>query len=503
MNLGTHLRLGTVGVEVPSLALDFVSAPILSSAVTFSRGSNATLVDSTGNLTFAPANLLLRSQEIAVSPWAGDTSGGTIPTATANAGIAPDGTNTATRLQINRGAGTYSRWQQVTGTLPAGSFVASIWMRTTSGTGVANVGLRNDATGVNCVVTGTWQRFSVVNSPAAVNPSVQILSFTSIPGTDVSADILVWGAQLEPVTYQTTPGTYNATTASEYYGPRFDYDPVTLAPKGLLIEEPRTNLFVNSLVNGVSLATQNVTVTAVPHTISFYGTGTITLSGASVSAVVGTGAYPNRQTLTFTPIAGVLVCTVVGLVQFAQLEVGTFATSFIPTGASPTARAADVATMTGTNFSSWYNQTAGAFVVGITPKGVPTGANLVRFLEVNNGATATDRNPLILATSAGVASTRYQVAGAVQATLDSSASFFAANSTVKIATAYAANDFSVSYGGASVVTDAAGSVSTGATQMTIGYATSGGGVAIFNGHIRQIVYYNRRLPNGVLQRLAS
>jgi hypothetical protein len=39
----------------------------------------------------------------------------------------------------------------------------------------------------------------------------------------------------------------------------------------------------------------------------------------------------------------------------AQLEAGAFATSYIPTVATTITRAADQASMTGTNFSSWYN----------------------------------------------------------------------------------------------------------------------------------------------------
>ena len=49
--------------------------------------------------------------------------------------------------------------------------------------------------------------------------------------------------------------------------PRFDYDPVTLALKGFLIEETRRNLLLNSAIAGTNLTTQSVTVTAVAHSL--------------------------------------------------------------------------------------------------------------------------------------------------------------------------------------------------------------------------------------------
>jgi hypothetical protein len=103
--------------------------------------------------------------------------------------------------------------------------------------------------------------------------------------------------------------------------------------RGILVEEARTNLLLNS----ATLSTQTVTTTAVAHTLSFYGTGTVTLTGASTAGpLVGTGAN-NRVTLTFTPIVGPLLLTVTGSVTLAQVEVGAFATSpIITTGAAGT-----------------------------------------------------------------------------------------------------------------------------------------------------------------------
>ena len=46
-----------------------------------------------------------------------------------------------------------------------------------------------------------------------------------------------------------------------------------------------------------------------------------------------------------------------------QVENGAFMTSFIPTSASTVTRSADTASMSGTNFSSWYNQTEGTFYI--------------------------------------------------------------------------------------------------------------------------------------------
>jgi hypothetical protein len=91
----------------------------------------------------------------------------------------------------------------------------------------------------------------------------------------------------------------------------------------------------------------------------------------------------------------------------AQLEAGAFATSYIPTVASQVTRSADVATMTGTNFSSWYNQTEGTFVASFQNVVDPAAGGKAVF-STNDG---TNNNRVTLVTTTAAAEGRIVVGG--------------------------------------------------------------------------------------------
>ena len=91
---------------------------------------------------------------------------------------------------------------------------------------------------------------------------------------------------------------------------------------------------INELVATATMATQNVTVTNAQRTLSFTGTGTVTLSGVSTAGpLVGTGVN-NRVSLTFTPTAGTLTLTVSGSVTLAQLQLGAAFDNYQAVGAT-------------------------------------------------------------------------------------------------------------------------------------------------------------------------
>jgi len=122
--------------------------------------------------------------------------------------------------------------------------------------------------------------------------------------------------------------------------PPLDYSGGATSPC-LLFEPSRTNFLLNS----VSLSTQSVTTTATTYSLSFYGTGTITLSGTYSGSLVGTGAS-NRVSLTFTATAGTLTLTVSGTCANAQLESSLYPTSYILTTTSTRTRSGYTASKT-------------------------------------------------------------------------------------------------------------------------------------------------------------
>ena len=267
--------------------------------------------------------------------------------------------------------------------------------------------------------------------------------------------------------------------------PRFSYDPTTLACNGLLIEDARTNLLLNSLIDGTSLSTQSVTTTAVATTLSFYGTGAITLSGTSSATVTGTGVYPSRRTFTFTPTAGTLTLTVSGTVQYAQLEVGSVATSFIPTAGATVTRNADLASITGTNFSSWFNATNGAIYAEMSNVlalgsiySIDDGTANNRFVGQYNSSTQT----LFRFLTAGVEQGAIIQMNAVSA-----------GAICKMVGAYKLNDFAMATNGLATNLDTSGTVPSGVNQMRFGRNVVN--TTFLNGFFRKFMYWPQRITD--------
>jgi len=337
------------------------------------------------------------------------------------------------------------------------------------------------------LMPGLWVRNALWRSAKAV-PSLDLRFADSKSLVDSrTGQSLITFTRASSATFIDSAGTLQTAAVDV---PRFDHNPTTGESLGLLVEEQRTNL----LLNTATLSTQSVTVTAVAHTLSFYGSGTVTLSGASTAGpAVGSGAFPARTTLTFTPSAGTLTLTVTGSVTSAQLEAGAFATSYIPTTAAAATRSADVASITGTNFSSWYRQDEGTVfadytgVIAGVNRGVWTltadSSNANNIIDFFNGGVS----PVLRVSSSGVTQAYIFTGTATTATFN------------KVASAFAQNNFARSLNGLAADLDTSGTMpATAPILLNIG-TINAYGVASLSGTIRRLTFWPQRLPNSTLE----
>jgi hypothetical protein len=261
--------------------------------------------------------------------------------------------------------------------------------------------------------------------------------------------------------------------------------------KGLLIEDARTNLFLNSATGG----TQSVTVAAVAHTLSFRGTGTITLSGTSTAGpLVGSGAS-TRVTLTFTPTAGSLTLTVSGSVTNVQLEEGAFATSWIPTAGVSVTRNADVLTISSPGVN--YPLSLFAEIVRVVDAG-PAGATAEIAMQVGDGTDAERVNIGVASTGlargvmtdGGVAVANVTVAGAL-----------ALNTVYKMAGRFGLNSVQFCRSGTLGTEDTSATVPATPTAIRVGASATSIGY-MFN-YISRLAIFNTALADVALQRATT
>ena len=328
------------------------------------------------------------------------------------------------------------------------------------------------------LMPGQWVRNELWRRAKAV-PSLDLRFAESKSLVDATTgQSLVTFTRASSGTYVGSDGLIKTATTNEA---RFDHNPTTGESLGLLVEEQRTNLLLNS----ATLSTQSVTVAAVAHTLSFYGTGTVTLSGVSTAGpAVGSGAYPTRTTLTFTPTAGSLTLTVTGSVTSAQLEAGAFPTSYIPTTTATVTRSADVASITGTNFSSWYRQDEGTcFVSGRISR------NDSYLFSFNDGSNANR----FLASPPTYTLGVFVGAGSINI-----ASTIPLGPTFKLATAAKQNSFNLSTNGTlgSLVTS--GAMTAGVNRLEIAPSLNPASTTI-----SRLTYWPTRLADSTLQTLTQ
>ena len=326
--------------------------------------------------------------------------------------------------------------------------------------------------------------------------------------------------------------------------PRFDHNPTTGESLGLLVEEPRTNLRLNSATyqptSGGTPAAYTVdqvapdgTLTgsrqtaATPrtfedytgianalYTFSFYcrvtsGTASfsIQLKNAATDTVITSDTSPvatttwkrfsiSGTTNGATPGARVEIVGVVpGFVFWgAQLEAGAFPTSYIPTTTAAATRSADVVSITGSAFSSWYRQDEGTvFVDGSTP----AFTNTTGFVAIN---AAGNTNRLEIRQSRNTPNVTGASVDVIWTNINATPTL-AANTSYKQATAVSNASHGNSIAG-SLDTSSTVIGTIAATQLFFGIrgsqtAPTGGSSST----IRRLTYWLQRLANSTLQSL--
>ena len=537
-----------------------------------------------------PKNLLGASEDFSAAAW---TKTGLLAFGSgsvANAVVAPNGLQTADKITEN--TATSGHFVVTTASVVSGTtYVFSAYAKAAergfvmiqSNFGNNAYGTVNLSTGATNLIGGTgtlnavdvgngWWRISLtaassVTSSATFNLYTATNSTTFSYTGDGTSGIYLWGAQLsDSASLDTYVPNYGAApTAAAYYGPRLDFDPVTLAAKGLLVEEGRANLRTNSATSissipGTVLSTGNSSpdgtnaangftedTSAIQRdvninisqnqTLSFFvrrtaGSSTRYIGYIATNVAAG-GAFFNLAngtvvtnsssdfTATITPFGSYWRCSVTRVNAVAQdmslmitevntpysgsksytgdgaskflfwgfqLEAGSFATSYIPTGAATATRDADVASVSTQAFP--YSSTEGTWVANFQTLFTGTASSSAWIVGADNSNSK--RIMYMPATDDRVRS--FDGSTEIIATGD------ATGAITKSAAAFGPTDRALVTNGGTVATGAVASGYGTASVTTLGSSNS---LSALNGHIRQITYLPRRITNTELQQRTS
>jgi hypothetical protein len=176
----------------------------------------------------------------------------------------------------------------------------------------------------------------------------------------------------------------------------------------------------------------------------------------------------------------------------SQLEEGTFPTSYIPTSGSTKTRNADEASITGSNFSSWYNQSEGTIFANFRQYANQGGWRGIYASSVQGSYPALQTN------SSGGSAEAWMQTYSASTKIDFA---IAQGSPHKTAIAHKGGvGIFGSIDGGSIISKSYTSNQTGATNVNFynGYYGERN-----NGHMARFTYWPKRLPDLELQQLTK
>ena len=440
--------------------------------------------------------------------------------------------------------------------LLASPYTFSVWLKRKTGSGTVEITV-DGTTYVAAAVTGTWTRFSTTLTPTAGTKTPGIRLVTS--GDAVYA----WGAQLsDSASLDSYVPVYGAAvTSAAYYGPRRDFDPVTLACKGLLVEEQRANTIVGSanfsgggtgwVLDGASLtasatagpdgslsATSIVQGTGGNRTYQFDNssvTGSKVFSiyvkpnaGASLSIYTAGGMSP-----TGPAVINATTGAITGFTGASSVAVGNgWYRVFLPVTVTVASGNGTYWVISGPASSVfiWGTQLeAGTFATSYIP--TPTAATATRLADVasvstqafpysaTEGTLVANGSPFVstvgtwqVIAELGTGGNQnvfelYKIGNTTNGSLQivsggvesyiALSNAFPANAASKIGGVYKANDFQAAANGTLGTPVTSGAVPAAASNLYLG-KYGGNNSVQWNGHIRQITYLPRRISNADL-----
>ena len=181
----------------------------------------------------------------------------------------------------------------------------------------------------------------------------------------------------------------------------------------------------------------------------------------------------------------------------AQIELGAFATSYIPTTTASVTRAVDVCYIDGTNFSNWYNSVEGSYFIDFNLKNTSISDIVILSSPVTSG-----RYPWLLYRYSPDDYWKYYNAVNGVTNISTGTTFSSQN---KFCISYSSSQGSVSKDGILTLSNN--------SDISVGSGINASNIRIFSGSntnefptsgtIKRVTYYPKRLTNTQLQNLTA